>query len=265
MDISYYWKNKKGRAELAAIHTAEMEKDFHTEIQEAVKNSTIYSEDSEFISTNIIAPEHAMAAGLVAEDSVAAIMNSAQGKTAVLNFASYKEPGGGFMAGSRAQEESLCHESFLYNVLRQFQYYYDWNNQHKNLGLYLNRAIYTPNVRFKRDGQVEYCDVITCAAPNYSVGKKYGNVDPATNSKYLDSRIKFVLSIAAEQGVDTLILGAFGCGVFSQDATEVMEIFKKYLSTEFKCFDKVIFAIPNDVHSENYTKAYNVLIGEKED
>ena len=31
------------------------------------------------------------------------------------------------MVGSRAQEESLCHESFLYNVLRQFQYYYDWN------------------------------------------------------------------------------------------------------------------------------------------
>ena len=28
MDISYYWKNKKGRAELAAIHTAEMEKIF---------------------------------------------------------------------------------------------------------------------------------------------------------------------------------------------------------------------------------------------
>lgn len=265
MDISYYWKNKKGRAELAAIHTAEMEKNFHAEIQEAVKHSTIYSEDSEFVPTNIIAPERAMAAGLVAEDSVAAIMDSAQGKTAVLNFASYKEPGGGFMVGSRAQEESLCHESFLYNVLRQFQYYYDWNNQHKNLGLYLNRAIYTPNVRFERDGQVEYCDVITCAAPNYSVGKKYGNVDSATNSKYLDSRIKFVLSIAAEQGVDTIILGAFGCGVFSQDATEVMEIFKKYLSTEFKCFDKVIFAIPNDVHSENYTKAYNVLIGKKED
>lgn len=265
MDISYYWKNKKGRAELAAIHTAEMEKDFHTEIQEAVKNSTIYSEDSEFVPTNIIASERAMAAELVAEDSVAAIMDSAQGKTAVLNFASYKEPGGGFMVGSRAQEESLCHESFLYNVLRQFQYYYDWNNQHKNLGLYLNRAIYTPNVRFERDGQVEYCDVITCAAPNYSVGKKYGNVDSAINSKYLDSRIKFVLSIAAEQGVDTIILGAFGCGVFSQDATEVMEIFKKYLSTEFKCFDKVIFAIPSDVYSENYTKAYNVLIGEKED
>ena len=265
MDISYYWKNKKGRAELAAIHTKEMEKQFSDEIKTAIQNSVIYSVDSEFTPIEIASSENNMTAMIVAEDSVEAIMNYSQGKTAVLNFASYKEPGGGFMAGSRAQEESLCHESFLYNVLRQFQYYYDWNNQHKNLGLYLNRAIYAPNVRFERNGQVEYCDVITCAAPNYSVGKKYGNVDSATNSKYLDSRIKFVLNIAAEQGVDTIILGAFGCGVFSQNATEVMEIFKKYLSTEFKCFDKVIFAIPNDVHSENYTKAYNVLIGEKED
>ena len=264
MDISYYWKNKKGRAELADLHTAEMEKDFHTEIQEAVKNSTIYSEDSEFVSTNITASERAMAAELVAEDSVAAIMDSAQGKTAVLNFASYKEPGGGFMAGSRAQEESLCHESFLYNVLRQFQYYYDWNNQHKNLGLYLNRAIYTPNVRFERDGQVEYCDVITCAAPNYSVGKKYSNVDSATNSKYLDSRIRFVLDIAAENQVDTLILGAFGCGVFGQDAEDVCRIFIKYLTSSHRRFKKVIFAIPNDVHSENYDKFFKVLTEEKE-
>ena len=259
MDISYYWKNKKGRAELADRHTKEMEKDFHAEIQEAVEHSTIYSENSEFVSTNITAPERVMAAELVAEDSVAAIMDSAQGKTAVLNFASYKEPGGGFMAGSRAQEESLCHESFLYNVLRQFQYYYDWNNQHKNLGLYLNRAIYTPNVRFERDGQVKYCDVITCAAPNYSVGKKYGNVDSATNSKYLDSRIKFVLSIAAEQGVDTLILGAFGCGVFGQDATEVITLFNKYLANERKNFKQVIYAIPDSIHGDNYQKAVKVF------
>ena len=260
MDISYYWKNKKGRAELAGIHTKEMEKQFPDEIKTAIQNSVIYSVDSEFTPIEAAAPEQNMTAMIVAEDSVEAIMNYSQGKTAILNFASYKEPGGGFMAGSRAQEESLCHESFLYNVLCKFQYYYDWNNENKNLGLYLNRAIYTPNVRFEREEKVEYCDVITCAAPNYSVGKKYGTVSSETNAKWLDSRIKFVLDIAAEQEVDTLILGAFGCGVFGQDATEVISIFKKYLSTTHKCFDKVIFAIPQDVHSENYTKAYKVLI-----
>ena len=260
MDISYYWKNKKGRAELAGIHTKEMEKQFSDEIKTAIQNSVIYSVDSEFAPVEAAASENNMTAMIVAEDSVEAIMNYSQGKTAVLNFASYKNPGGGFLNGSRAQEESLCHKSFLYNVLRKFQYYYDWNNENKNLGLYLNRAIYTPHVRFERGEKVEYCDVITCAAPNYSVGKKYGTVSPEINTKWLDSRIKFVLDIAAEQNVDTLILGAFGCGVFSQDATEVISIFKKYLSTTHKCFDKVIFAIPQDVHSENYTKAYKILM-----
>ena len=188
MYISYYLKNKKGRAELADIHTKEMEKQFSDEIKTAIQNSVIYSIDNEFTPVETAASsENNMTAIIIAEDSVEAIMNYSQGKTAVLNFASYKEPGGGFMTGSRAQEESLCHKSFLYNVLRKFQYYYDWNNENKNLGLYLNRAIYTPNVRFERGEKVEYCDVITCAAPNYSVGKKYGTVSPETNAKWLDS------------------------------------------------------------------------------
>lgn len=263
MDISYYWKNKKGRAELAAIHTKEMEEKFSDEIKECVKNSIIYSPDYEFSNENIRPIEEHMSGGLLSLDSVEAIMNCSLGKTAVLNFASYKEPGGGFMVGSRAQEECLCHDSFLYNVLRHFKKdYYDWNNKNKNLGLYLNRAIYTPNVRFMKDGVSRCCDVITCAAPNYSVGKKYGNISKELNSEVLKSRIKFVLDIAVENNVDTLILGAFGCGVFSQDAEEVISIFHEYLSTTHKRFKTIVFAIPEEIDKTNYTKAYKVLMGE---
>ena len=92
---------------------------------------------------------------LCPENSVEAIFNHAAGRTAVLNFASYKEPGGKFIDGSRAQEECLCAESYLYNVLKRFQHYYDWNkHRHLDLAMYRNRALYTPNVVFFHNNQL---------------------------------------------------------------------------------------------------------------
>jgi uncharacterized protein (TIGR02452 family) len=122
--------------------------------------------------------------------------------------------------------------------------------------------LYTPDVYFKYDDDNEtFCDVITCAAPNITPSRKYGwGITNEENSAALDSRIKFVLDIAADNEVETLILGAFGCGVFGQDATEVISIFKKHLETTHKnCFKNVIFAIPNDGRSDNYNKAYKIL------
>lgn len=100
------------------------------------------------------------------------------------------------------------------------------------------------------------CDVITCAAPNFSAGAKYANVDPATNSKALFSRIRFVLDVAAAQKVDTLVLGAFGCGVFGQNPTEVAEIMRD-LAEKYP-FAEVIFAIPDPNH-ENYVSFAKVF------
>ena len=76
--------------------------------------------------------------------------------------------------------------------------------------------------------------------------QKYQNVSDEENTKVLRSRIKFVLDMATVNEVDTLILGAYGCGVFGQDPNEVANIFKEYLTTTHKgCFSKVVFAIPN--------------------
>ena len=166
--------------------------------------------------------------------------------SAVLNFSAYKNPGGMFINGSKAQEECLCHESFLYNVLKEFQLeFYDWNSRHKNKALYLNRGLFSKGVWFFRgDSHVECC-VITCAAPNKSAAQKYQNVSEKENIEVLQSRIKFVLDMAKVNNVDTLILGAYGCGVFGQSPTEVAEIFRECLNTSHKnCFSKVIFAIP---------------------
>lgn len=101
--------------------------------------------------------------------------------------------------------------------------------------------------------------MITCAAPNKASAQKYCHVSNAENHDVLESRIRFVLSIAEHEQVDTLILGAFGSGVFGQNGTEVAEIFKKLLTEEFWTFEKIIFAIPNDTRNGNYQKFMNVM------
>lgn len=45
---------------------------------------------------------------------------------------------------------------------------------------------------------------------------------------------------------------------FGQDATEVANIFKEYLTTTHKCFDSVVFAVPSgrDGNYEKFVKVF---------
>ena len=250
--VKEYWKNKNANKVIAKKHTNAMQRLFATEIEDCISLTTICSG---------IVPLHGTGFGIpdvVVDDinTVEAIAKYVNGHTAVLNFASYKEPGGKFLEGSMAQEESLCHSSFLYNVLAQCQGYYQWNNEHKNRGLYKNRALYSPNVRFFHGENTYVADVITCAAPNLSTARKYCDVSPQENTAALNSRIQFLLDIAEREKVDTLILGAWGCGVFGQDPEEVAQIFKNNLPE--RNIKKVIFAIPaGNNNFEAFDKIFN--------
>lgn len=253
--IKEYWIDKEKRAEQARRHTQEMQDKYKNDIELSINKTRIYGasftlcdDDMNEKNTEIIVEDL---------DTVNAGHKYQSGITALLNFSSYKNPGGMFINGSKAQEECLCHASCLYNVLsRLTSKFYDWNNRNKNKSLYLNRGLYSPRIAFEHNGDVFFCDVITCAAPNKSSAQKYCNVSDEENAEVLKSRIKFVLDIARHNHVDTLILGAYGCGVFGQDPYEVATIFKEYLETTHKCFEKVVFAIPK---GSNYDAFVNVI------
>lgn len=247
-----YWMNKEENAKIAREWADKMWREYRDEIEESVSLSQIYSPDSKLEE----AKNPKMPAVCLSDrDTVSAIFDLKScwkdgDKLAVLNFASYKHPGGMFLAGSSAQEESLCHESTLYDVLVQFDDdYYDWNARYLNKALYVNRALYSPGIVFVRNHELTGADVITCAAPNFTPGRRYGTVKPEENSEALRSRIKFVLDIAQENNNTHLILGAFGCGVFSQNPTEVATIFLDLLPNYN--FKYVEFAVP-DKNSANY-------------
>ena len=253
-NTSQYWRNKEQRAQVARDHTEYMEQEFHDEIIDCIEESSVYSHcDSPFSDFNNREKEAEII--LIDKDSVSAIFDypsDMNNKSMVLNFASYKNPGGMFLKGSSAQEESLCHESYLYNVLKEFDKgFYEHNRQNKNKALYTNRAIYSEYIRFMRDSEDVFCDVLTCAAPNKAAAQKYCNITDRLNYSTLKERIRFVIAVAALNRPDTLILGAYGCGVFGQNPFEVARIFKDIFD-EYQCmFDRIVFAIPNK-NSKNY-------------
>lgn len=246
--------DKKRQAKRNAInHTELMQNLYSNEIYDSIHNSSIYYPPLT-TTTNNIYPETIIK--LVDQDTVSALFANinSEKRIAVLNFASYKRPGGRFLEGSTAQEEMLCHESTLYNVLSTFNdSYYAKNKRNLNKGLYIDTSIYSRDILFIRKNKIIKADVITCAAPNLGPGIKYNTITTQEAINAMDSRIRHILKVAVVNNVNTLILGAFGCGVFRNDPNTTAQIFSKYLNGEFKnCFEKVIFAIPNGSNKYNY-------------
>ena len=152
----------------------------------------------------------------------------------------------------------LCHSSFLYNVLSEFdEDYYEFNRLTKNFALYTNRALYSPDVLFVRGNEEVYADVITCAAPSKYTAKKYcGKSDYDCNSVMKD-RIHFMLDIAKENNPYNLILGAWGCGAFGNDPEFVANAFKKELEEYYtSTFKNIIFAIPGGTNYMAFKRVF---------
>lgn len=182
------------------------------------------------------------------ETTVDAIRRLA-GHVGCLNFASAKNPGGGFLGGAQAQEESLARASALYPCLLVQQAHYDRNRAHRD-ALYLDLAIYSPGVPFVRDDDGGWLDrpvltsVITCAAPNAGALRQHGRYDAARVEEALRRRAALVLAIAAHHGIERLVLGAWGAGVFGNDPAMVADAFAVHLAGPFAgAFDEVVFAI----------------------
>lgn len=250
-----YWDNKLENAAKARTHTQQMAEMYPNRIKRAVKESVIYGMEAKDPNPHKCDHLKITKNSYMGTDSVSALMKTkSKDKIAVLNYASYKNPGGMFYNGSSAQEESLCHSSFLYNVLSEFADYYAWNNAHKNRCMYQNRAIYTPSVVFAKDGVACMADVITCAAPNFKAGEKYCHIKEEENDLYLNSRIAFIRDIAETEGVDILIAGAYGCGVFGQNPQKVADCFQTIF--EHTTLKEVIYAVPEDDNKSLYNALF---------
>ena len=189
------------------------------------------------------------------DDTVTAIFNhNSPDKLAVLNFASAKRPGGGFLSGANAQEESLARSSTLICSIGNdaAKVMYETNQRRDTKGIYTDAMLFSPSVSFFRnaDGvlisQPVTTSVITAPAVNKTVAGK-----SATNEairKVMRARMRHLFDIAIINGKTDLLLGAWGCGVFGNDPNDVANDFKQVLSEDpYKnAFENIQFAIPGN-------------------
>lgn len=171
---------------------------------------------------------------------------------AVLAFASFTNPGGGYIQGYLGQEATLCADSYLYNVLdKQRKWYGENRRRNINCELYRNRALAVPRVRFDREKYHSYADVIVAAAPNARRARTEYRVSDEALAEAMRGRIRLVLAVADELGHEKLVLGAFGCGVFGWDAGQVAEMFRAELASGGHVAREVVFAVPRGRFDEN--------------
>lgn len=199
--------------------------------------------------------------------SVDAILKlSEEGKKgiAVLNFASAKNPGGGFLNGAMAQEESLAASSCLYKTLTAHEEYYK-SNRLCNTMMYTDYAIYSPEVAFFRDGGFRLlkepvtASVLTLPAVNMGqVLLKGENIERA--EQIMKRRMKLSLAIFAEQKCRHLVLGAYGCGVFRNDPNKIAVWWKELLENFFQNeFESIVFAVMDCSSSQSCIRAFQKI------
>ena len=174
----------------------------------------------------------------------------------VLNLANAVNPGGGVRHGAKAQEEDLCRKSSLLVSLEgrnAFPYYRYNRERHSDLGS--DAIVINPQVEIIKDEhgtllpKTAVVAVMTCAAPRFRTGRVEGMPQTAYEAM-MYGRITGMLKTAASLGYRYLVLGAFGCGAFHNDARVVSDLFYKALN-EYECdgvrvsdlFRRVDFAV----------------------
>ena len=152
----------------------------------------------------------------------------------VLNLANPVHPGGGVRRGARAQEEDLCRRSSLLHSLEspEARRYYAYNAaQHTMLST--GALMITPQVEIIKDvhGQLldetQIVSVLTFAAPCLRFG--YEGKTQAEYERMVYERVTDMLKCVAYLGYRHLVLGAWGCGAFRNDARVMSDLFYKAL------------------------------------
>lgn len=192
-----------------------------------------------------VEPDHSRTRVYITQKTtIECIQGITKGKACALDFASYRHPGGGFLKGAEAQEEDICRNSILYPILDGQR---KWYNRHYREGssLYSNDYLFCRKVPVLTDEprKFKWVDFLIMAAPR--------NVQEVPDEVYqqvlyLRQLHAFLAPRVRNEHVDTLILGAWGCGVFKNDPKVIASNWKKITAQYEGLYRRIYHPIPDD-------------------
>ncbi len=231
---------------------------FASETKATIESAIVY-EDGEGRALKLPEVEEgAQTTTRVTSDFAIKVVHRTKGRTVVVDPCSFTRPGGAYEDGSFGPEQILCSESNLYPVLEGMKAaYHDGNRGYSSGQLFTDRAMYLPNVAFVHDGDIAHADVLAIPEPNRSRALE-NHRSEAEASVALANRIETILRIAAVQGVETLIIGAFGSGPQGFEAQVVIDLFEKWFAAHPGAISSVVFAVPRAAYD-----AFNDAFGEE--
>ncbi|KAM5349020.1 hypothetical protein ACJ41O_008843 [Fusarium nematophilum] len=203
---------------------------------------------------------------------------------AVVNFANRHSPGGGWLNGAMAQEESICYRSSLALSLKRSQYPLSGHD-----------ALYSPYVLVMRHDhahghrlmvkdssavKLPIVSAVTIAALHHpkvhTVTEKSRNPFSSAREKRVFSssreraitknKMRLALRAAAYHGHRMLVLGALGCGVFKNPPEDVAHCWLEVLMEEEfagNWWREVWFAVFDPKQEGNYKVFDRILSGKR--
>ena len=232
-------------------------------VENTIKNQKLYPADCKMILEKCSEREARI---IVSGKRTLEAASSYKGKkVCIMNFASATNPGGGVERGANAQEEALCRISTLYfclNTPEMREHFYLPHRKARN-PLYNDDIIYSPEVYKKKKDNAKAemlaeedwykVNVISCAAPNLrkvpsnamnpGSGDKAAEISVDDLRKLHEQRIHRIFEVAAENGNEVLIAGAFGCGAFKNPPEVVAEAFFSVVKELGNRFETIEFAV----------------------
>ncbi|KAI0254403.1 hypothetical protein BJV78DRAFT_1273944 [Lactifluus subvellereus] len=197
-------------------------------------------------------------------------------RVGVLSFASATKPGGGFLSGAQAQEESLARASTLYIslVTPTAAQFHELHRRDRRGGFYTHAMIFSPAVLVLRDDAGAWVspyqiEVVTSAAVNAGVVRERAGGHPGSDTSTqiegtMRERMARILFLFEQQGLRNIVLGSFGTGVFRNDVSMVADIWFDLLADDgarfMYSFDRVVFGIIDKRTVERFKAVFHSRI-----